>query len=975
MYKLITYAGYDNKFGPHIFPIEPDLDRSISHIKMARELPPQIEGYLRNAAPIPGKTQLLIDAMGSSDYYGQNVNGDAFPTEALDHKGPDYGYETFMHYAYPYKFHVNKDVARAYGDKVTLADYDRTMHRVLLIVCVDDRKCADILSDLENNKYWDVSMGCFTGETLVTMSDGTRKPIAEIGIGDSVITHLGRSRRVKEIHRRPYKGDLYTIRAEAHEPICCTRQHPFRAIEKTDIISNPGSSHRRWKQDLSVRGAWVHAECLDDHLLMEPVLGETLTPDYADRSFARLLGYYLAEGHVLRNKNKEIVGLELSVHRDDAVHDEIFVLCREFGTKNDPVTRDHGLSEFGRQISIFDERLALLCFEHAGAYAKKKRLSPEAMRWHPEMQRELIGAFANGDGCGTPDGSLKLSTSSTDLAWQMTVLLPRIGIIPSLHSLTHKAGSGFSHHVTNEWVIHIGKQYAQTLRNVCAKIVPAEIYKSKHSRRIAVDADECEQVLCPIREINAMYVEIEVFNLEVEEDESFVAGGLAVHNCRVPWDECTICRNRARNRSEYCPDLRYQMNKILPDGRRVGAINRLPKFFDISFVPIGAEKASHVLAKVAGAVPVYDIRTTPSAEAGEIYYAKLANAEKASSEQKAAEITKNIPTSDVKVEGVTPEDRAKMTGFMDDAKQVKDQEAPIPNPVLDALGSFPLKDVFATLTALGIDLRPQEFQRIILVKQGARALAEKLAQHHLVFDAARPGNKAPAWASDLAALTVHDANEKIAMILRPYIIERSCYPDILLARLDRMEKRADLLLDQAAGKGQYNPNSQWYPMTDDAKRLSSGVPGLIPASIALAAGFMVFKNSFPQLIEKFPSPIRALAAHPWMLPLLIGAGVGASVGLSTMTASRPLSPNGTGTGLDGKRGTTYHQPKTAGVDPVRFGPIALAYIQSGAQQQMNRSIFTKHAASQHGAIDDDSIYQSVRRLARRRKESRDANAR
>jgi hypothetical protein len=590
MYKLLTYSGYDNRFGPHIFPIEPDLDRTISHIKMARELPPDIERYMRAAAPIPGKTQLLLDAMGSSDYYGSNVNGDYFPTEALDHKGPDYGVETFMHYAYPYKFHVNKDVARAYGDKVTLADYDRKMQRVLLIVCVDDSKCSDILTDLANNKYWDVSMGC-----------------------------------------------------------------------------------------------------------------------------------------------------------------------------------------------------------------------------------------------------------------------------------------------------------------------------------------------------------------------------------RVPWDECSICHNRARNRGEYCAHLRMQMNRILDDGRRVCAFNRLPKFFDISFVPIGAEKASHVLAKVAHQMPVYEIR--PSAELGEIYYGKLAEAEKRSTEQKNADITKNIPTNDVQAEGVTPQDQAKMDSFMDDASAVKADEPVLPNQVLDALGSFPLKQVFTTLAALGIDLRPEEFQRIVLIKQGAKALAEKLAQHRLVFDATRPAEQTPTWARELEQLDIRDASEKIAMLMRPYLSERSCYPEILAQRLQRMEKRADPTA--------YNQNSQWYPMTDEGRRLSSGVPGLVPASVALAAGFMVFRKAFPQLIEKSPAPIRTLAAHPWMLPLLIGAGVGATVGLSSMSGERSFSQHGTGTGLDGKNGSTYHQPKVAGVDPVRFGPIALAYIHSGAQQKMMGSTLTKHASFSPRTTCDVSIFESVRRLARRKKESHD----
>lgn len=552
MYKLLTFSGYDTS-GPHIFPIEPDLDRTIGHIKMARALPPEIEQYIRSAKPIPGKTQLLIDAMGAGEFYGSNVNGDYFPEAALRADGPDYGHKTFQLYAYPFKHHVNKDPGRAYGERVTLSAYDPHMHRVLLIVSVDDAKCQDILGDLANNRYWDVSMGC-----------------------------------------------------------------------------------------------------------------------------------------------------------------------------------------------------------------------------------------------------------------------------------------------------------------------------------------------------------------------------------RVPWDECSICRNRAKNRSEYCPHLRYQMNKILQDGRRVFAYNHLPKFFDISFVTIGAEKASHVLRKVASLSSTPDV--TSSADLGEAFYAKLALQEKGADQTKTSDIDKDVPSQpSATVSGVTPEDKTKLLSFMDAAGDVKTREAPIPAQTLDRMAEFPLNSIFSTLTSLGIGLRPQEFQRIVLVKQGAKALADQLDRHRLVFDETKTASSIPKWAREFGSFSIDSSSEKIAMMVAPYIEERSCYPEILLERLERMEKRAD---DESMI---YDRNSQWYPMTDEQRSSSSGIHGLIPASLALAAGFLVFRKAFPELMAKAPPTIQSLAKYPWMLPLLLGAGVATSVGSSAMSAPMPLMAHGTGRGLDAKNTRAYHEPKVASI--ARLGLIPLAYMYSGMQQK------------------------------------------
>lgn len=69
--------------------------------------------------------------------------------------------------------------------------------------------------------------------------------------------------------------------------------------------------------------------------------------------------------------------------------------------------------------------------------------------------------------------------------------------------------------------------------------------------------------------------------------------------CRVPFDVCSICGHKAKYRSEYCSHMRDMPGKILPDGRKVFVYNPYPRFFDISFVFIGADRTSFVLEKVA----------------------------------------------------------------------------------------------------------------------------------------------------------------------------------------------------------------------------------------------------------------------------------------------------------------------------------------------------------------------------------------
>tara|TARA_B100000214_G_scaffold358953_1_gene319915 strand:- start:1364 stop:3448 length:2085 start_codon:yes stop_codon:yes gene_type:complete len=69
--------------------------------------------------------------------------------------------------------------------------------------------------------------------------------------------------------------------------------------------------------------------------------------------------------------------------------------------------------------------------------------------------------------------------------------------------------------------------------------------------------------------------------------------------CRVPFDVCSICGHKAKYRREYCDHMRNYAGKIMGDGRKVFVYNNYPRFFDISFVFIGADRTSFVLEKVA----------------------------------------------------------------------------------------------------------------------------------------------------------------------------------------------------------------------------------------------------------------------------------------------------------------------------------------------------------------------------------------
>lgn len=709
---------------------------------------------------------VLVNALGAGEYFGSNINADYFPWNALAHEGDDYGYKTFLK-AHAFQHHVNKDPTRAFGVPV-LSLLNTQMKRVELVVKLNREKAkvegADgIIVRIDKGEFPDVSMGCFPAGTSITMADGTRRPIELIQVGDEVLTHKGRVRKVTELHRRHYSGPLHSIKAEAHPTLRSTKQHPFYTVPQSQVKEKDDHSNLRWMVERELQPDWVDAESLGlDSYLLEPVPTEELQPTVYEslieprhNAFARLLGYYLAEGHLLRNKKKELVGIELTTHKDDPVHDEIEDLCTRFGTSNPPSTHERVNSENSVGIYIFDKELAELCSKHAGSYSELKKLSREVMFWPKGLQFEMLGAYANGDGCGPSDGSLKFSTASQDLSWQVYLLLLRNGFVPS-HSVLNHGATGLSTRPTTEYVVHIGKQQTPHFVRVCAKVKPSEVLKAKNSRVFALEKGLKDVfVVTPIREMTAFHVEMEVFNFEVEEDNSYVAEGLAVHNCKVPFDVCYVCGHRSKTKDDYCvhmkppEDLRhlYGPNKILPDGKRCCVINTVPRFFDISFVFIGADKTAKVMAKLASRgnqICLGDIcslskpqLSTEIAEQtrGEEQVEELSKVASVSepdcscgcgtcgdSEKvagtKLGEITKSVPAGTFALKALP---------------KLETDEITISRSALDEMAEHDLGSSCSTSALMGIVLKPQEFQRLVLVRMGEVDLADDLEARKLVF--------------------------------------------------------------------------------------------------------------------------------------------------------------------------------------------------------------------------------------------------
>lgn len=174
--------------------------------------------------------------------------------------------------------------------------------------------------------------------------------------------------------------------------------------------------------------------------------------------------------------------------------------------------------------------------------------------------------------------------------------------------------------------------------------------------------------------------------------------------CNTPYDVCSICNNKAHTRSEYCSHLATQLNKTLPDGRRVMSLNVGPlKFFDISVVIRPADITSSVLQKVASNNDMPYVGSAEAAENDGVTYGNEKKASiKKSAVEKAADLIKEIP-------GEIDDASDSLTSIM---KNIQDPD----DGILETLRDYPLEDIIKTFAYLGINPSLKFFIKILAGK-------------------------------------------------------------------------------------------------------------------------------------------------------------------------------------------------------------------------------------------------------------------
>ena len=418
--------------------------------------------------------------------------------------------------------------------------------------------------------------------------------------------------------------------------------------------------------------------------------------------------------------------------------------------------------------------------------------------------------------------------------------------------------------------------------------------------------------------------------------------------CRIKYDVCSICGNRAPTRAQYCDHVTQDpgMNGIMPNGQKAYVHNPSPNFFDISRVFRPADRTGYTLKKVAY---VYEVQS--SAELGEV--AENLDA-KAAAIHKLSDIEKIVRGEPVaSSSNLAPEEQTVIRRFKDYVGPRLGKPSPLP---IDKLCSYAPATLFSTLTSLGIKLSSAEFLDYILTRVHQRPikLAASLADRVIAMQPTvlQLYGASPALLDEVIKTGALDespscVSTELRTALQPYAVKRAQFGEMLYRRL--VPEGIGIRPDAA-------PTTDMLSYTDPASGQSYQTTrgaAIDARDMQTSADLRRMVGGGAMLLGAYKLLTMHPALRPWKLPLGIGA---AALGLHT------LRPGGhpqyqTQEGLSIPQMTEFAQADKAASENVTATVVGL--IEDHARLQREK-IATKHAGALVQNLVSRALNDSVR---------------
>lgn len=346
---------------------------------------------------------------------------------------------------------------------------------------------------------------CFPGETTVVCEDGVR-PISSIVVGDRVLTHMGRYMDVVSTSRRLSDATL-TISGHGHPCMITTPEHPF--LTRKDIRNGSmcisGFEAPEWTPASEIKGLYWSSPCSFPELPIPEMGHNRLVTKRIPFSTGLMwiVGRWLGDGWTSKSSSH----VEICCSNDEV--GEITSVAESIGLS-------YGVStKVSTSVVKFSRRFfAKWLNDNFGKYAHGKTIPSWVLGMRDDWRQSLLDGYLSADGhfpTGNNAPEWECCTVSRSLAFGIKMLAQSLGYHTSVFHEERSASVLFGGRMVNQrnrWRVKAIRSFKRWPKS---KIVDGHMLSRVRGMK---DSGP-----------------MEVFNITVADDSSYVADGLIVHNC------------------------------------------------------------------------------------------------------------------------------------------------------------------------------------------------------------------------------------------------------------------------------------------------------------------------------------------------------------------------------------------------------------------------------------------------------------
>lgn len=371
---------------------------------------------------------------------------------------------------------------------------------------------------------------CLTKDTLITTQYGYKK-VQDIQIGDKVLTHSGKLKKVTWIDKHIHKGNKVTLRLIGdYRKLECTDNHPI-------LVGYTDRKSHKFRKDCINNIHWLRADQLNYKYQFGLIPKRHLTEkiDLSD-DVLYLLGWVMSDGYISPKSNG--IKITYQINQLNCAKKCLNIIENYlqgedyYYSKNNTKRIIRKPSKIYRynncyRLEVHSKKLHDLC-TWFGCKPNNKKINIDIYNKYNNLMPFIIG-WLEGDGHqklninydGHNRNCIELSTIYSDLLLQCRQIMIDNGIYSSIRKVKSKLGKEqISLCFSNEYI------------NKCLDFYPSLKFqkinvKKNTSRVLETDDGFWSQIqlleIAPIEET--------VYNFEVEDDHTYIANGIVTHNC------------------------------------------------------------------------------------------------------------------------------------------------------------------------------------------------------------------------------------------------------------------------------------------------------------------------------------------------------------------------------------------------------------------------------------------------------------